>query len=210
MTLFRNNAALLFCGLLALTWLSCGSDRQSAQKRVVDGIDWSAREGGDLIGEPLPQWEVNNWVTDRLPFGRVGKRVIVVQFWSEDDVSRNTGYGLRSLDREFGEAIDIISFYHPLPQPVTMPPSNIARLARRYRYKWSIVLDDRWFDLQKYWLRDRERSSTFVTMVVGLDRTIRYVRVGEYRNDPSMPELQSSYDEIRAVIAELLAERDTT
>lgn len=210
MRLHRNTIAAALCSLLTLCWLSCGTDRQTAQKRVMDGIDWSTREGGDLIGEPIPQWEVNNWVTERLVFGRVGRKVILVQFWSDDDVSRNTGYGLRSLDREFGQELNIISFYHPLPQPVSTPPTNIRRLARKFRYKWSIVADDRWIDLKKYWLRDKQRSSTLVTMVVGLDGTFRYVHVGEFRNDPSVPDMKVTYDEVRSVIAELLAERDTT
>ncbi len=173
-----------------------------------------AGAGSGLVGEPCPDWPDGKWVQGGpLYLADLRGRVVLVRFFMESECPycRGTAPALNELYREFGpRGLVVVGMYTPKPRPRPTSVEAVRRYVEDYGFRFPVAVDDRWVALRRLWL-DRAPAAGFTSASLLVDRqgVVRHVHPGGvYARDAKDPQARRDYEEMRATILVLLAEKE--
>jgi len=168
--------------------------------------------GGDLVGEPCPDWSNGKWVQGGpLRLADLRGKVVLVRFFMEPDCPycRGTAPSLNELHRELGpRGLVVVGMYTPKPRPRPTSVEAVRRYVEAYGFQFPVAVDDDWATLRRLWL-DRVPDADFTSASLLVDRrgVVRHVHPGGmFASDAAEPRARRDFQELRAAALRLLAE----
>lgn len=167
-------------------------------------------EGAALLGTPAPEWGDHRWVQGGpLRLADLRGKVVLVRFFMDAacPYCRGTAPALNELDRELGpRGLVVVGMYTPKPRPRPTTVEEVRGYVETYGFRFPVAVDDEWAALRRLWL-DRVRDASFTSSSLLIDGKgiVRHVQPGGlYAKDA---QARRDYEELRAAIVRLLAER---
>jgi peroxiredoxin len=148
---------------------------------VVGAPPVSPPEGAELIGEPVPEWEVSDWIGSpplRLE-GLRGKVLLVRWFMSTDcPYCTATAPALNELHGQFKDrGLVVIGMYHHKdPQPLRT--ERVKGWAKDFGFHFPVAVDRDWRTLNRWWLNGQRRNFTSVSFLIDKRGFIRRIHPG--------------------------------
>lgn len=99
--------------------------------------------------------------------------------------------------------------YTPKPRPRPTSVEAVRSYVEDYGFRFPVAVDDEWVALRRLWL-DRVPAVGFTSASLLIDRrgVVRHVHPGGvYARDARDPQARRDYEEMRAAILRLLAEK---
>jgi thiol-disulfide isomerase/thioredoxin len=164
----------------------------------------AASDGADLLGKPVPAWEVSDWINSP-PLtlaGLRGKVVLVRWFMSTDcPYCSATAPALNQLDQdERAKGLVVIGMYHHKhPEPLNV--DQVRGWTKDFGFKFPVAVDRDWRTLQRWWLAGNRRDFTSVTFLLDKKGIVRRIHPGG-----TMALGTADYAAMKTTIERLLAE----
>ena len=166
----------------------------------------SATERADgLIGTKAPEWSVTDWINSKpLAMKDLKGKVVLVRWWTGGGCPYciATAPALNEFHDKYGsKGLVVIGFYHHKADG-TLSPAMVRDYTKSFRFEFPVAIDPGWQTLKKWWLTGKKRQWTSVSFLIDRQGVIRHIHPGgEYAPG------SKDYDEMKAKIEELLAER---
>ena len=169
-----------------------------------------AKEGGELIGKPAPEWGTLEWLNSQpLKLNTLADKVVLIRWWTETcPFCSRSAPALNEFHDTFKDkGLVVIGMYHPKP-PGPRRQKALEKAVKRFGFEFPIALDMDWKMLRRYWLAKGKHRWTSVSFLIDKRGKIRYIHPGgEYYKgkDEARTKAQRDYDELKAMIEKLIA-----
>jgi peroxiredoxin len=162
-------------------------------------------DGSDIVGTPAPGWDVHDWIgSPPIPWQSLRRKVVLVRWFMSTDCPYCTASApaLNALHEEFGaRGLAVIGMYHHKnPEPLDL--EKVRGWVNDFKFRFPVAVDRDWATLNKWWLGDRHRPFTSVSILVDQAGTIRHVHPGGTLTLGS-----PDYAALRSKVEQLLATR---
>jgi peroxiredoxin len=166
-----------------------------------------------ILGQPAPDWPELAWVQGGpLSLSALRGKVVLVRFFTDRECPfcSATAPALNELDRDFrARGLVVIGFYTPKPRPRPASVDDVRRTVAAYGFRFPVAVDDRWKALRRLWLDRADSGWTSASLLIDRRGIVRHVHPGGvFAKDSSDPEARRGYDEMRAAVESLLAEKE--
>jgi hypothetical protein len=171
----------------------------------------ASRTGKELLGRPLDLKRLH-WV--HAPPGTQlnldGRVTLVRWFTNRCPYCARSIPAIMRLQEEFGESgFQTVAVYHPKP-PAKVRDRDALSAAADLGYRGPLAVDPDWSVLENIYLSKHPEGATSVSFLLDRFGNVRHVHPGpEYgpTSDPHLKVVNQDYEDIRAAIQILLAER---
>jgi peroxiredoxin len=167
-----------------------------------------------IVGAPAPEWPNLRWVQGGpLSLADLRGKVVLVRFFTDTQCPfcSATAPALNELDREFRDrGLVVVGFYTPKPQPRPTSVEEVRKTVEAYRFRFPVAVDDEWAALRRLWL-DRSPGAGWTSASLLIDHRgiVRHIHPGGvFAKDSSDPQARRDYQEMRAAIVRLLADKE--
>ena len=173
----------------------------------------AGKAGDDLIGQPAPEWNLDQWLnSEPLSLSTLKGKVVLVRWWTNYcQYCSKSAQALNEFHEKYkDQGLTVVGMYHPKPRPMTTNLREVKSTMRALGFKFPIAIDDDWGLLNKYWLDKQKRGFTSVSFLIDKKGIIRYVHPGpEFHSDgnnETHAKCKKDYAEIKNTIEDLLKE----
>ncbi|MCI0342021.1 MAG: TlpA family protein disulfide reductase [Planctomycetales bacterium] len=201
------NFWLRLAPILVLT--ACGSPAAPPPAVAVP----PSRDGADLLGREPPGFEGVEWARGGpVSLESLRGKVAVVRWWTTQCVlCERSAPALREIAESYGSrGVEVVGLFHEKPPGRPSGVEEARAVAERLGLPGAIGWDRRWEALRRWWLSPR-REFTSVTFVLDRAGRVRFVHPGgEFHRrtpDADHPQCERDFEDVRAAIEALLAER---
>ena len=88
---------------------------------------------------------------------------------------------------------------------------DVRRTVADYGFRFPVAVDDEWKALRRLWLDRAESSWTSASLLIDREGVVRHVHPGGvFARESSDPRARGDYDEMRAAVETLIAEKETS
>ncbi len=133
------------------------------------------------IGDKAPEFEKMEWIqSPPLHLLQLKRKVVLIRWWTDACVfCENTAESLNKWHETYADSgLVIIGIYHPKPDPKACDAEEVREFAREKGFLFPIAIDDKWINLQKFWLHSGPKKFTSVSFLVDASGAIRYIHPG--------------------------------
>ena len=174
----------------------------TAASLLIAGGVARAAEGDELLGKPVPAWEVSDWIgSPPLTVAGLRGKLLLVRWFTSTDCPYCTASApaLNRLHHDFAERGLVVTgmYHHKRPEPLDV--AKVRGWARDYGFQVPVAVDRDWQTLRRWWLAGPQRSFTSVTFLIDQHGVIRHVHPGG-----SLALGSRDYAVLRAKIEQLL------
>jgi peroxiredoxin len=169
-----------------------------------------------ILGQAVPEWPLKGpelWVQGGpLTLSELRGKVVLIRFFmdAECPLCRGTAPALNEFHQEFASrGLVVVGMYTPKPRPRQVPLSAVRGYVRAYGFAFPVAVDNDWSALRRLWL-DRVPDAEYTSASLLIDRQgiLRHLQKGGvYAKDAADAPARLDYQEMRAAILKLLAER---
>jgi peroxiredoxin len=169
------------------------------------GADPRTGRAETLIGTKALEWSVTDWINSKpLALKDLKGKVVLVRWWTGGGCPYciATAPALNDLHDKYGsKGLVVIGFYHhKADEPLSL--ATVKDYTKSFRFEFPVAIDPGWQTLKKWWLTGQKRQWTSVSFLIDRQGVIRHIHPGGQYAPGS-----KDYDEMKAKIEELLAER---
>jgi peroxiredoxin len=167
-----------------------------------------------VVGRPAPDWPELRWVQGGpLSLSGLRGKVVLVRFFTDPTCPfcSATAPALNELDRDFRDrGLVVIGLYTPKPSPRATTVEHARKVAQKYGFEFPVAVDDEWKALRRLWLDRADSGWTSASLVIDRRGVVRHVHPGgAFAKDSSDPQARRDYEDMRAAVETLLAEKET-
>lgn len=167
-----------------------------------------------VVGRPVPELPELRWVQGG-PLTLVGLRgrVVLIRFFTDRQCPfcSATAPALNELHRELApRGLVVLGIYTPKPGPRPTSVDEVRRTVAAYGFRFPVAVDDEWTALRRLWLDRADGGWTSASLLIDRDGVVRHVHPGGvFAKGSPDPQARRDYDEMRAAVEGLLAEKET-
>ena len=168
-----------------------------------------------IVGQPAPEWPELAWAQGGpLSLSGLRGKVVLVRFFTDPDCPycSATAPALNELQKELGASgLVVVGFYTPKPRPRPTTVEHVRRVAQKYGFRFPVAVDDGWKALQRLWLDRADSGWTSASLLIDRSGVVRHVHPGGvFAKDSSDPQARRDYEDMRAAVETLLAQKETS
>jgi peroxiredoxin len=168
-----------------------------------------------VVGQPAPELPELRWVQGGpLTLAGLRGKVVLIRFFTDRQCPfcSATAPALNELDREFRErGLVVVGLYTPKPRPRPTSVDDVRKTVDAYGFRFPVAVDDEWKALSRLWLDRADSGWTSASLLIDRDGVVRHVHPGGvFAKESSDPRARGDYDEMRAAVERLIAEKETS
>lgn len=166
-----------------------------------------------VVGQPAPELPELRWVQGGpLTLSGLRGKVVLLRFFTDRQCPfcSATAPALNELHRELARrGLVVLGLYTPKPRPRPTSVDDVRETVEAYGFRFPVAVDDEWKALRRLWL-DRSSGAGWTSASLLIDRqgVVRHVHEGGvFAKDSTDAQARRDYEEMRAAIESLLAEK---
>ena len=168
-----------------------------------------------VVGSPAPELPELRWVQGGpLTLAALRGKVVLIRFFTDRQCPfcSATAPALNEFDREFRQrGLVVVGLYTPKPRPRPTSVDDVRRTVADYGFRFPVAVDDEWRALRRLWLDRAESGWTSASLLIDRKGVVRHVHPGGvFARESSDPRARGDYDEMRAAVETLIAEKETS
>ena len=166
-----------------------------------------------VVGNPAPELPQLQWVQGGpLTLAGLRGRVVLIRFFTDRQCPfcSATAPALNELQRDFASrGLVIVGLYTPKPRPRPTSVEDVRRTVDAYGFRFPVAVDDGWKALRRLWLDRADSGWTSASLLIDREGVVRHVHPGGvFAKDSADPQARRDYDEMRAAVERLVAEKE--
>jgi len=168
-----------------------------------------------VVGSPAPELPELRWVQGGpLSLSGLRGKVVLIRFFTDRQCPfcSATAPALNELHRELApRGLVVLGLYTPKPRPRPTSVDDVRKTVDAYGFRFPVAVDEEWTALRRLWLDRADSGWTSASLLIDRDGVVRHVHPGgTFAKNSSDPEARRDYDEMRAAVERLLAEKETS
>jgi peroxiredoxin len=168
-----------------------------------------------VVGNPAPDLPELRWVQGGpLTLAGLRGKVVLIRFFTDRQCPfcSATAPALNELDREFrARGLVVVGLYTPKPRPRPTSIDEVRKTVDAYGFRFPVAVDDDWKALRRLWLDRADTGWTSASLLIDREGIVRHVHPGGvFAKDSADSRARDDYDEMRAAVERLIAEREIT
>jgi peroxiredoxin len=169
------------------------------------GLVGPSRAADALVGTKPPAWELGDWMNSPpLTLEDLAGKVVLVRWWFGPGcpLCSGTAPALNEFHARYKDrGLVVVGVYHHKAS-TPLDPAAVKKAADALGFHFPVAVDRDWKTLRAWWLDGHARGYTSVSFLLDRKGVIRAVHPGG-KYAPG----DRAYDELKAKIEELLAEK---
>ena len=168
-----------------------------------------------VVGNPAPELPELRWVQGGpLTLAALRGKVVLIRFFTDRQCPfcSATAPALNELHRDLApRGLVVLGLYTPKPRPRPTSVDEVRKTVDAYGFRFPVAVDDEWKALRRLWLDRAESGWTSASLLIDREGVVRHVHPGGvFSKDSPDPQARRDYDEMRAAVERLLAEKETS
>lgn len=140
-----------------------------------------AREGDELLGKALPEWQLADWQNSKpLKLRDLEGKIVLIRWWTGQGCSlcAATAPALNEFHQQYkDQGLVVVGVYHNKSDK-RLNLTDVRDAASRLKFQFPIAVDHDWKTLNAWWLDGHTRRYTSVSFLIDRQGKVRHVHPG--------------------------------